>query len=92
MKEKDGWQIRMGDGTIVSETAYKDQVVKKSSPSSRLSNTTFFDWKNNATFNYVPLLKTPLNKITFKYFKASLPLIRFYTYPLGSEAAYLKFN
>ncbi len=92
MKEKDGWQIRMGDGTIVSETAYKDQVVKRSSPSSRLSNTTFFDWKNDATFNYVPLLKTPLNKITFKYFKGTLPLIRFYTYPLGSEAAYLKFN
>jgi hypothetical protein len=72
MKDKDGWQIRMGDGTIVSETANKNLVIKKSFVSSRLRNSTFFDWKNDATFNYVPLLKAPLNKITFKYFDATL--------------------
>jgi hypothetical protein len=81
MKDKDGWQIRMGDGTIVSETANKKQVITKSFVSSRLSNMTFFDWKNNPTLNYVPLLKAPLNKITFKYFDATLKLISFYTYP-----------
>ena len=72
MKENDGWQIRMGDGSIVSDKAHKYQFVDKNFVSNRLSNTEFFDWKNNATFNYVPLLKAPLNKITFKYFDATL--------------------